>query len=153
MRDMAVSATFQDSFYAMGKISETIINYWNDSPQFTGVHFTTNGVYTVHPGEDRFLNIRELMHFMGLPHDFQIVNPKDWNYICQIVLLNIASAWAVEAVVVCGGQLEMNSFSSLKQDKPSQRTVEKQFTEMEQEVNMEQEDAGPVQVQAMGVHG
>ena len=55
--------------------------------------------------------------------------------------------------MVCGGQLEMNSYSSLKQDKPSQRTVEKQFTEMEQEVNMEQEDAGPVQVQATEVHG
>ena len=96
------------------------------------------------PGVDKFLNIRELMHFMGPSHDFQIVNHKDWNYMCQSVLLNTASAWAVEALMVCGGQLEMNSFSSLKQDKPSQRTVEKQFTEMEQEVNMEQEDAGPV---------
>jgi site-specific DNA-cytosine methylase len=32
---------------------------------------------TVHPDEDRFLNAREMMHLMGLPHDFEIDSVKD----------------------------------------------------------------------------
>ena len=45
------------------------------------------------PEEDRFLrNIRGLMPFMGLPHDFQMDNPKNWNHVCQNVLLNTASS-------------------------------------------------------------
>eukprot|EP00091_Calanus_sinicus_P021550 TRINITY_DN6434_c0_g1_i2.p1 TRINITY_DN6434_c0_g1~~TRINITY_DN6434_c0_g1_i2.p1 ORF type:complete len:215 (-),score=80.04 TRINITY_DN6434_c0_g1_i2:101-745(-) len=120
------------------------LGYWDDSPKFMGDHFTAvitkNVVYAVHPEEDRFLNIRELMHLMGLPHDFQIDNPKNWNRVCQNVPLNTASDWAAEVLKFCRGQLEMTSFSFLKQDNCSQRIVEKQFTEIKQEIKVEQED-------------
>jgi len=120
------------------------LGYWDDSPKFMGDHFTAvitkNVVYAVHPEEDRFLNIRELMHLMGLPHDFQIDNPKNWNHVCQNVPLNTASDWAAEVLKFCRGQLEMTSFSFLKQDNCSQRIVDKQFTEIKQEVKVEQED-------------
>jgi site-specific DNA-cytosine methylase len=29
-------------------------------------------ITAVHPVEDRYLNVREMMHLMGLPHDFQV---------------------------------------------------------------------------------
>ena len=31
-------------------------------------------ITAVHPVEDRYLNVREMMHLMGLPHDFQVGN-------------------------------------------------------------------------------
>ena len=38
----------------------------------------------IHPDEDRYLNIREMMHLMGLPHDFEIDNVKNFNHIAQV---------------------------------------------------------------------
>ena len=32
-------------------------------------------MFTIHLTEDRFLNIRELMHLMELPHAFKVENP------------------------------------------------------------------------------
>ena len=29
-------------------------------------------ITAVHPVEDRYLNVREMMHLMGLPHDFEV---------------------------------------------------------------------------------
>ena len=51
--------------------------YWEDSPKFMGktstAIFTKNVMFAVHPTEDRFLNIRELMHLMGYP------TPSRWR--------------------------------------------------------------------------
>ena len=62
--------------------------YWNDSPRFFDQSFGTlmkktmdNGV---HPDEDRYLNVREMMYLMGLPHDFEIDNVKNINHIAQV---------------------------------------------------------------------
>lgn len=41
---------------------------------------------TLHPTEKRFLNVREQMHIMGLPDDFQLLDWKrSGNHICQNV--------------------------------------------------------------------
>jgi len=121
------------------------LGYWDDSPKFMGDHFTAvitkNVVYAVHPVEDRFLNIREIMHLMGLPHDFQIDDPKNWNHVCQNVPLNTASDWAAEVLRFCRGEAEMTNFSFLKQDNCSQRIVEKEFTKIKTEIKVEQEEA------------
>ena len=37
----------------------------------------------LHPDEDRLLNIRELLHLMGLPHDFELQGDPYRGY-CQI---------------------------------------------------------------------
>lgn len=39
----------------------------------------------IHPKEDRIMNIREHMHMMGLPHDYNIENEKDYVKITQNV--------------------------------------------------------------------
>jgi len=123
------------------------LGYWDDSPKFMGDHFTAvitkNVVYAVHPVEDRFLNIREIMHLMGLPHDFQIDDPKNWNHVCQNVPLNTASDWAAEVLRFCRNEAEMTNFSFLKQDNCSQRIVEKEFTKIKTEIKVEQEEALP----------
>ena len=62
--------------------------YWDDSPRFFGDSFgalMSKTMFTaVHPDEDRFLNIREMMHLMGLPHDFEIDKVNNFNHIAQV---------------------------------------------------------------------
>ena len=69
------------------------LGYWDDSPKFMGENFTAvitkNASFAVHPTEDRFFNIRELMHLMGLPHDFQIDSARNWNHVIIHFLLHI----------------------------------------------------------------
>lgn len=56
--------------------------YWNTSPAFTSFEYIPT-VYTktigtlLHPTEDRLYNMRELMHFMGLPNDFEFTSDGD----------------------------------------------------------------------------
>ena len=62
--------------------------YWDDSPRFFDESFGTLMSKTmttaVHPDQDRFLNVREMMHLMGMPHDFEIDHVKNVNHIAQV---------------------------------------------------------------------
>jgi site-specific DNA-cytosine methylase len=52
-----------------------------------------------HPVEDRFLNYRECMTIMGLPQDFELLNPKrQLNHICQNVPVLTAQDMATEVL-------------------------------------------------------
>ena len=65
------------------------LGYWDDSPRFFDKSFGTLMTKTidhaVHPEEDRFLNVREMMHLMGLPHDYEIDGVKNINHIAQVI--------------------------------------------------------------------
>ena len=78
------------------------LGYWDDSVKFMGNAFTAviskNIEYAVHPEEDRFFSIRELLHLMGMPSDFEIDDKKNMNHICQNVPVNTAKDWAEEVV-------------------------------------------------------
>ena len=61
--------------------------YWDISPRFMGrdsfaAVMKKTMVSAVHPEEDRFLNAREFMHLMGLPHDFEMDSGKHLNQEC-----------------------------------------------------------------------
>ena len=119
--------------------------YWDDSPKFLGDHFTAvitkNVAFAAHPEEDRFFNIRELLHLMGMPDDFQIQNPsKNWNHICQNVPVNTAADWAAQVVMFCRGQLDMSPFSFMKQDNVSQKIVQKEYNNIKMEIKTEDFD-------------
>ena len=62
--------------------------YWDDSPRFFDESFgalMSKSMFTgVHPDEDRFLNVREMMHLMGLPHDYEIDSLANINHIAQV---------------------------------------------------------------------
>jgi len=54
-----------------------------------------------HPTEDRYISYREAMAIMGLPQDFELLNPKrSYNHICQNVPVITAKDMASE-VRVC----------------------------------------------------
>jgi len=101
--------------------------YWDDSPRFYDETFGTlmsKTMYTaVHPVEDRYLNVREMMHLMGLPHDFEIDHPKNINHIAQNVPVNTAKDWADEVKLFCEGKLPLTDYSFLKQDNMAQTIV------------------------------
>ena len=73
-------------------------------------------ITAVHPEYDRYLNVREMMHLMGLPMEFMIDNVKNVNHMAQNVLVCTDADYAVEVVKFCRGKANMSGFSFMKQD-------------------------------------
>lgn len=60
---------------------------------------------TTHPHEDRYINYREAMTIMGLPSDFELLDPRrNLNHICQNVPVATARDMATEIAAVLGGE-------------------------------------------------
>ena len=61
-------------------------DYWDDSPYLPVGTLPTlcrkTALALVHPNEDRFVSIRELIHLMGLPAHFEVLQ-SEFNAICQ----------------------------------------------------------------------
>lgn len=103
-------------------------NYWDSTPYipFRGDH--TNAVVGKHihlcinPNEERALNVREMMHLMGLPHDFELLEPKkNWNHIAQNVPLKTAKYVGTEIKKHLEGKLLISGIPFLKQNNVKQR--------------------------------
>lgn len=61
-----------------------------------------------HPHEDRYITYREAMTIMGLPSDYELLNPeKSFNHICQNVPYQTAYDMASEVKKYLEGKLEM----------------------------------------------
>merc|ERR1719416_317928 len=101
--------------------------YWDDSPRFydrsMGALMSKSMFTAVHPTQDRYLNVREMMHIMGLPHDFEIDHVKNINHIAQNVPVNTAKDMADEVKLFCEGKLPLTEYSFLKQDNMTQTIV------------------------------
>jgi hypothetical protein len=69
-----------------------------------------------HPVEDRYLNFREAMTIMGLPQDFELLDPtKSINHICQNVPFLTAKDMATEVLATLNGERDMEQASYLVQ--------------------------------------
>ena len=103
------------------------LGYWDDSIKFMGDSFTAvikkNLVSAIHPSQDRFLSLRETLHLIGFPHDFEISELKHLNHICQTVPVNTARDWAFEAVKFICGELKLSDSDFVKQDNISRLTI------------------------------
>jgi site-specific DNA-cytosine methylase len=66
---------------------------------------------SIHPTEDRALNIREAFHLMGFPHDFELLGgKKNLNHIAQNVPVCTAADMVSEAAdVICGDRYMIDS--------------------------------------------
>jgi site-specific DNA-cytosine methylase len=61
-----------------------------------------------HPYEDRYINYREAMTIMGLPDDFELLNPsRSVNHICQNVHYQTSHDMATEVKESLGGNRQM----------------------------------------------
>ena len=81
---------------------------------------------TLHPTKERFLNVREVMHLMGMPHDFQF-SPSEagatLNMLAQNVPSYTASDMAAEVVKYLRGDLEFSEQTFLMQNNFKQKTI------------------------------
>ena len=69
-----------------------------------------------HPTEDRYLNYREAMTIMGLPQDFELLDPtQSINHICQNVPFLTAKDMATEVLATLEGKRNMERASYLVQ--------------------------------------
>jgi len=100
--------------------------FWDSSPFFVNDHVNAiigkNMHVIVHPTKDRFLNIRECMWLMGLPHDFTLnENNEVWNHIAQNVPVKTASDWTGEVLKFINGDLNDSGCDYIMQDNTTQR--------------------------------
>lgn len=77
---------------------------------------------TVHPTEDRSLTVREALHMMAFPHDFNMERPKQtFNHIAQNVPVCTAADMVRMAVKFMEGELEMSESDFVKQNNWKQK--------------------------------
>ena len=75
-----------------------------------------------HPDEDRFITYREAMTIMGLPQDFELLNPKQSsNHICQNVPVQTAADMAGEVKKYIEGSAKMVDTDYIMQYNHSQK--------------------------------
>lgn len=70
----------------------------------------------IHPTENRLLNIRECLHFMGHPHDFTISSPKKVFIIPQNVPTAPSRDVVLEAMKFVRGELPFSDGQFVKQN-------------------------------------
>jgi site-specific DNA-cytosine methylase len=81
-------------------------------------------VSMTHHTEDRYLTYRECMTIMGLPQDFELLNPaRNLNHVCQNVPVHTATDMAFEIKAVLEGKRDMMNGSLIYQFNP-QKTFE-----------------------------
>ena len=63
-----------------------------------------------HPTEDRYITFREAMTIMGMPDDFELLDPeKSSNHICQNVPVQTAADMSSEVLAYLEGRRETTS--------------------------------------------
>ncbi len=101
--------------------------YWDSSPHFFHDSFSAligrNMFNGVHPVENRYLNVREMLHLMGMPHDFTIEDSRQVNHIAQNVPVRTAQDMADEVKKFCQGELKMTPYKFMKQDNTTQKII------------------------------
>lgn len=100
------------------------LGWWDGSPLI--FKDATNAIIAknsgiVHPGKDRGLTIREAMHLMGLPHDFEMTGDGYFNHICQNVPVTTAADWTAEIIRFLKGEITDFGGSFVKQNNISQK--------------------------------
>ena len=81
---------------------------------------------TLHPTEERYLNIREVMHLMGMPDDFEF-SPSEsgaaLNMLAQNVPSYTAADMTTEVLKYLRGELELSEQSFVMQDNFKQKLI------------------------------
>jgi site-specific DNA-cytosine methylase len=78
-----------------------------------------------HPKTDRYLSVRECMSIMGMPADFELIDPKrQLNHICQNVPVGTATDAASEVRAVLEGKRDSISGNLICQFNAKRNWVE-----------------------------
>jgi site-specific DNA-cytosine methylase len=63
----------------------------------------------VHPTEPRRLNIREYLHLMGLPHDFDLLDPREYGKLTQNVPVKTSEDITREVIEIINGNRKFSN--------------------------------------------
>lgn len=78
---------------------------------------------TIHPNEDRSLSVREALHMMGFPHDFELVGGRGRiNHIAQNVPTFTSRDMHLEIGKFLNGELELSNSNFVRQNNHTQKT-------------------------------
>jgi site-specific DNA-cytosine methylase len=104
------------------------LGYWDSTTYLANDGLYVNAVISknihrsLHPTEERGYNIRELLHLMGHPHDFEMIDAKkNWNHISQNVPVKTATFVGTQIKEYLDHKLPIASTSFVKQDNIKQR--------------------------------
>lgn len=82
----------------------------------------------IHPTYDRYINYREAMSIMGLPEDFELLNPKkSINHVCQNVPVQTATDMATEVREYLLGNRQLSGYNYLVQNNIKKEIEETDF--------------------------
>jgi len=104
------------------------LGYWDSTTYLANDGLYVNAVISknihrsLHPTQERGYNIRELLHLMGHPNDFEMIEPlKNWNHISQNVPVKTATHIGTQIRKYLDGELSVSSTEFVKQDNIKQR--------------------------------
>lgn len=121
------------------KKREQGLGYWDSTTylandgQYVNAVISKNIHRSLHPTEERGYNIRELLHLMGHPHDFEMIEAKkNWNHISQNVPVKTATFIGTQIKEYLNGKLPISSTPFVMQDNIKQRLDTPSMPEAEQ---------------------
>lgn len=122
-REMPGSVDAKVLHHIKDKLSQSK-GFWDVSPRLGTDSFNAviskNMVCGAHPVEPRFLNLREYMHLMGLPHDYVLLNTTQWNHVAQNVPTATARDWTLEVIKYVQGKLPSSGEKLFRQNNLNQ---------------------------------
>jgi len=80
---------------------------------------------TVHPTKERLMNIREYMHLMGLPFDYELEGSKEYAKITQNVPVKTCEDIITEIVEIIKGNRMLSNKNVLMQDNTKENEIVK----------------------------
>jgi site-specific DNA-cytosine methylase len=105
------------------------LEFWDNSTMLPYNGLYVNGIISrniyrlMHAEEERSYNVRELLHLMGHPSDFEMLNPdKNVPHITQNVPVKTATFIGSQIRKYLDGDIEISTSSFVKQDNIKQRT-------------------------------
>lgn len=63
----------------------------------------------IHPTEDRRMNMREYMHLMGMPHDFDLLEPREFGKLPQNVPVNTSADIINECIEIIKNNRQLST--------------------------------------------
>ena len=90
-------------------------NFWDSSPYLLHGRSYIQAIqgrvfeHAIHHSNERYVSIREHMHLMGLPHDYQLTDIKHASNICQNVPTCTARDMTLEVVKYINGELDVQN--------------------------------------------
>lgn len=101
-------------------------NYWDNSMYIFKDEFNAligRSMDSAHPVENRSITLREAMHLMGLPHDFELTDPKLAAHVTQNVPVTTAADMTRAVISFLNGELSSSGCKYFKQDNITETTI------------------------------